>query len=601
MLQSLAAHFSLEEFVSNVTLISGRATIITSLFEGLATKFVIQMPLEDVILGRLQEAFLNDSVILDLMTGAIADAISAFRNHSILSPGLTDAVSGAISIGLQKPVFEAIDASLMVHCSTLIAENFGAVETVAVVQSALKREIELTKLLPTGLANQLLLRTRDHLYVGRFHRDMQQFVDQFLDRAPINYHAISQFAGLITASENVQLNDAFIEAVSKYSIRMCGHECSRCSFASVSDLTRLLAVFRDLVDIYHVSQFEYAIKYFRDIVNRNGRQTIDLVNRFIHQQMVKHDERFLSSISGILFFIQQLDIDNYFFYCFRQLLSIRLVASYSTSPAVRPEINRDEIQLLTELRKIFTNTQYEALNRTIQDMRSSPEAIATFRYEHPINFRVMFLSVEVWPSFPRYGLSVMPLVSDARAQFETFCHETFPNRIVTWIDSLESCVFVSQEITIIASAAQTMLFYCIVNDRDPSETGLPSEIQKEGLTSLVTAGLLVKKRESFRLAPRRPGKRVLRINTYSRCFPERHAELSEDELFRRRRPLIESAIARVLKSSGPLSIGQLFRESAAFYRFPLTSEDFHECLTMLLARVLIVKTYDNQYCSCSLF
>jgi hypothetical protein len=598
MLQRLGSEFSLDQLVSSLSFISSGAKIMSSLFAMMQPKYFVDESLEDLMLRRLKAAILGDPRIIELLSRDIASAISQFRENYILMPALSDAISVAISFGLEKPVYDAIEDHSAVHFSGRIPEDLGAAKTIVEVQTTLKRELEIAKILPRELGERLLYLTRKHVYVGLFHRNMQNFVDELFDERHINYHGISQLANLITTSENDDLDDEFIEAVSKFSIRSCERNLSQSSLSCVRDFVQLLGEFRDIVSIYHVSQVEYAIKYLREILNVNCHRMIQFVNRYIHQQMLKHDDIFVSRISDVVSLVELLEDESYFYICFRQFLAIRLVASFSLSAAILPGVNRDELQLLFGVRQLFNNTRFEALNGMIQDMRNFSAAFSGFRSSQSLNFKAMFLSIEQWPSFPTFGLIVMPPIAEARSQFEQFCKRVHSQKVIRWIDSLESCVFLYQELTVVASSLQTVVFHCIVNDRPLSETGLSDDTQQEVLLSLVRAGLLIKRKESFRLVQFSATRRMIRINSYTYCFPDKLAEFSREELFRRRRPVLESTIARLLKSRGGLAISELFRECANAYKFTLNNVEFRECLKMLIAKAVIFKAYDGTYRSC---
>jgi hypothetical protein len=600
ILDHLAGHFSLDDLLSILSCIESGAPVISSLFEVLHARYFVEESLESLMLRKLKIAIHDNTAIVQQLSRDIATAIAECREESLFRQSLSGALSVTIDFGLQMPVFEAIEAVFASYFSGRISNQLSAIDMIAAVQTALKRELELARILPQELADRLLHVTRRHLYVELFQTRMPFFVDQLFEDGPPNYRAISQLADLTLASRNIELNDYLIECLSRYAISMCEQQLSHNSLLSVRDLVRLLSEFHDLVSIYHVPQVEFAMKYMRGVLNANCHRTIEIVTRYIHQQMLKHDDAFLGRLAEFIFFVEQLEDDSYFFYCFRQFLGIRLVASCSLNAAVQPEINRDEIQLLTEMRHLFTRTRYKAMKDMLRDMKNFSSSIADFKFGPSPSCKVMFLSVERWPSFPTFGLAVIPAIRDARSQFELFCKRVHPGRVVRWVDALESCVFTYQGITVVASSLQTVVFECIVNSRDLSETALPDDVCQDVLVSLVRAGFLIKRKEAFRLAVVRPMRRVSRINSYTYCFPEKLAEASADEVFKRRRAALESLIARVLKSKGALEPAALFRECAIAFRFPLSQTDFRECVTMLLAKCLIMKRYDGLFCSCAL-
>jgi hypothetical protein len=163
---------------------------------------------------------------------------------------------------------------------------------------------------------------------------------------------------------------------------------------------------------------------------------------------------------------------------------------------------------------------------------------------------------------------------------------------------LETCAFKYQQVTYVASSLQAVVFDCILNKGQLSETGLSEKVCQEVLHSLVHAGLLLKKNNALAPQKQHQMRRVARIHTLTLGFPTKFEECSPEEIFQRRRPKIESSIARMLKSKGPQTIQELFRGAQHFYNFPMKMDEFKECLDLLMAKNLVFKGFDSRYRIC---
>jgi hypothetical protein len=288
---------------------------------------------------------------------------------------------------------------------------------------------------------------------------MENLVDELFEGG--DYPDLGIFANLVNAAQSVVLSDSFIDRLSHYSIRKCRAALSDDSIALPSILLQLLRIFQDLVNIFHVSEAEFALKYFQELVNLSGRRVSHLTARYIHQQMTRHDDRFLSKVFELIPLIRELEDDTYFFDCFRQFLGIRLVRMAHVSL-------REEAKLLTEIRSIFSHAQNEILNAMLIDVGAS----ADFDPGQPFFCRFLVLSVTVWPSYPAYRLPISRELQGARDSFEGF----YRGRL-TWIESLETCTFTHQNVSIVASTLQLAVFGCILRGGDPGDLAVFSTKQ----------------------------------------------------------------------------------------------------------------------------
>jgi hypothetical protein len=174
---------------------------------------------------------------------------------------------------------------------------------------------------------------------------MENLVDELFEGG--DYPVLGILANLVNAAQSVALSDSFIACLSHYSIRKCRVALSDDSIALPSILLQLLHIFQDLVNIFHVSEAEFALKYFRELVNLFRRRVSHVTARYIHEQMTRHDDRFLSKVFALIPLIRELEDDTYFFDCFRQFLGIRLVRMVHVSL-------REEAQLLGKIQSNFS-------------------------------------------------------------------------------------------------------------------------------------------------------------------------------------------------------------------------------------------------------
>jgi hypothetical protein len=415
---------------------------------------------------------------------------------------------------------------------------------------------------------------------------METFIDELFEGR--DYPVLGILSNLVNAVQSVELSDSFIDCFSHYSIRKCRAALSDDTIALPSILLQLLRIFQDLVNISHVSEAEFALKYFRELVNLSGRRVSHVTARYIYQQMMGHDDRFLSTVFELIPLIRELEDDAYFFHCFRQFLGIRLVRMAQISL-------REEAQLLGEVQSLFSVPQNEMLNAMLIDVGASAESLADFDPGQPFFCRFLVLSVTVWPSYPTYRLPVPLTLQGIRASFEGFYRRSGPRRRLTWIESLETCTFTYQNVSIVASTLQLAVFECILRGGDPDDLGIPEDGLGKTIQSLIRAGLLEKNDERFVAPELRLKQRLLDITSSSVGHPNLQEEASKLEVFRRRIPQIETAITRALKSRGALTTAALFQETQIYYRFPLKKQEFKECVGILIAECIIIRGMDSLY------
>ena len=115
------------------------------------------------------------------------------------------------------------------------------------------------------------------------------------------------------------------------------------------------------------------------------------------------------------------------------------------------------------------------------------------------------------------------------------------------------------------------------------------------MSSLVRAGLLVRRNGKLAFQKLRQAKKTMRINTLTMNYPGRLEEKDDSEIFISERKKISTNIMIALKKKNDLKYEKLYRKTQELLDFPLAEKSFKNCVSSLLAQQMIVKCNDNVY------
>jgi hypothetical protein len=191
------------------------------------------------MIGSLKATILGHRELIVFLSRDISNAGSEFREKSILFGGRSEAISIVFSF-------------------------------------------DIAKILPAPLANRLLRSTRRRLDGDVFPKWMPLLVTALFVTEDSDMFAI--LGKLVTNSVSVCLMDAFIEAISKYSMKSVTRALDQNSMASVHGFIFRMNVFEDLVNPFALRKCRLQLD-FRVIINSKGRRTTHLIARYLHPEM----------------------------------------------------------------------------------------------------------------------------------------------------------------------------------------------------------------------------------------------------------------------------------------------------------------------------
>ena len=358
----------------------------------------------------------------------------------------------------------------------------------------------------------------------------------------------------------------------------------------IPKLIELLFFFQSLVKTYNINESKYCLKYYKGCLIASSNRLAYLGARYIHQQVQQNSAGFNQQIPDLLNFLSELDTAPYLFACFRQFLGLRTLSYF-------PEKFISDSELMNQIGIIFTIDEKNVLGQMYSDLQESASVTSDFKSGEDFGFvfRVMLISVEQWPSYPQFRLRVGDEVDAARRDFESFYRAKFGNRKVAWQDSLETCVFAYQGCSITCHTAQYVALRFLKDGKDLCDAGIPKEQQGEVVSSLVRAGLLVRRNGKLAFQKLRQAKKTMRINTLTMNYPGRLEEKDDSAIFISERKKISTNIMIALKKKNDLKYEKLYRKTQELLDFPLAEKSFKNCVSSLLAQQMIVKCNDNVY------
>lgn len=568
----------------------------SELFEGSKYDFDKQKKSSVIRVGFkiMKKCILDDQRLYQTIAHIFTDLYLQFRNqidnYSEQSEDykLLFRVTQIIAqLKMEKDFMNVISMAIASDFSENLPTNSGPL-FLSSITKILDSELDKLAKFPLEFTKIIALPIRSCLYSKPLEEHLKKFTDEFL--LSKNCSALSVISSLVTELNDQKINDKLIEILSEWTIQNTMDLIDRNSISIISDLIDLFFLFQTLVKTHGVIQANYCLKYFKGCLVAYGNRISYLASRYIHQQIQQNNKSFVQRIPDLLNFLIELDSIPYLFTCFRKLLGLRILYYF-------PEKFMSDSELLNQIGIIFSIDQKNLLNQMYPDLQESNPVCAEFKspQQIPINFRVMLISVEKWPSYPQFLLNVDDDIMSIRKEFETFYFNKFPNKKIKWIDSLETCVFTYQGYNVIAYSVQYVALTFLKNGRDINETGIPKEYHNEIIISLNRAGILLRKNGKHFFPKLKHPQKTIRINTITLNYPEKIEEKSKDEIFYSQRKRISANIMIALKKKNELKYSKLYRDTQDLLEFPLTENSFKCCLSGLLAQQMIVKGNDKIY------
>ncbi|OHT17410.1 hypothetical protein TRFO_12366 [Tritrichomonas foetus] len=577
---------TLNSFINIFNYIIESIENLSKLFEDISKFNLGGFTVNNIAYKFIKDELLQNETLTNAIYSIIAENYEDFRLNKSVNPNFVDFVKIILHFKMENEITNALLPSVSKEMTDTIPTSSASVFLTNVTDK-IRNEVELFNVFPLEISKVLLLPVRICLYSKALHLCLERFTEEILSEK--NFQALSILSSLVSELHDRKLNDQFIQILSESAIRTTSAAINRNSVACIPELVEIHKLYSSLVSSYFIPQADYCLKYFKGCVVTSCNRIAYLASRYIHQQIQQNDSSFISKIREINLFLKELDSNSYLFTCFRQFLGLRMINYY-------PEFPMTESQLLQEMRTVFSNDQIEMLNHMHTDLKECINTCSTFsNNDLNLTSKIVIMSVEIWPPYPHIKLVVDDEILKIRSDFENFYTTKFAGRKLTWMDTLETCVFIYQGCSIVASTLQYVALKCLLNGKDLIDYGIPQEHRTEIISSLNRAGLIVRRGGKITFPKLKASRKTMRINTLTISFPTRCPEKSDEEIFELQRKHIENAVMRTLKKENELTYPQLYRETQDLLKFPLYEKSFKSCLSKLLALDLIVKGNDKIY------
>lgn len=578
---------SIEDIVNLFRKFDKIVDMLTYLFSYWEKMVSIHITVKNLFYETVISLCYSDEIILETICSAVVNAYSAQRNQVAFVPNLSEAINISLKLKLENKLINCtIEMIKSDYQETKWSSNPS--QFLLDIRSILQKEKDYLSIFPSNMSQEIIRILKKDIYTSYFDKQMGDVMKDLLSEH--NYVAIQMIYHYVEEAQEPTITEIFLESICRYTIDACMAGVASDKTDSIPFYISLLKMLSDLQEAYNISCITTAIKYFRLCINNYGYRIAYLTAKYLHSKIQGQKTDFLQTFSEISFFISQLECLEYFIDVYKKFFTQRLIG-YS------PEIPNIEFSAMQELRSCLPSDEVDFMIEMTNDIKLSFNSFKDAPPNPNFYVRYMILNVVKWPMFPEYaGIQVTSEITEMRASFRKYYVEHNPNRYIHWVDTLETCIILYQNITIIASSLQYYVLEALY-EREPLEyLNIPNDIIEDVLDSLVKWGLVLHKRSGeYVIHPFKPTGNFMRITLSSLSLPKNKVERTKEEIFNSRKGMIECAVLKAIKMKNEIYFKELYVLAQNEYSYPLEPKDLNNVLESLMAKGFVTKGFDKKY------